>query len=398
MIDQRPGEAIALFTWALDLLRAGDPNQEIDPIIGRLLQIIGCQEYFWGDQERGKEKVRESLSILRKLSHPHLAYTILYAVEIKAYGPEYDYAPMLRESQDIYRANNSDSIVSALTRSGEYALDQGDYDQAKTYFLEALNSFQEYDRRELAWIFFGLGRVAEGQEAYLSALDYLQKSAALFKEIGRSVLYGVVNNHLGNVYYALKQYKTAIHYYQQFLEVSKKTEIPWRKAQANTYLGRTMLMMGDLHKAEKYLLKAKNICENANDKIMLGFLLADLGLLAFTKGNLRPGIEHYLSALHNQWDNQTIQVKHYTMVRTIPLLERVGHTILAGKMVAFILAYPIYNQIPTLQPARDFLEKLRAELPEEDCQTILEEGKSVEMEDILAELEKVLQDAKQDAI
>ncbi|MDX1435359.1 MAG: tetratricopeptide repeat protein [Anaerolineales bacterium] len=394
LIDRGPGEVISLFTWALDRLQAGEPTDQKELTIGSLKGIVGVEEYLSGEHERGQEKALESLLILRRSGRtgPGMAWALLQAVHLRVYGPGYDYDPMLQEGLGILRMAGNPSLGLALNWAGEFEMARGEHEAAQTYLHEALDiSTRDHDLRRIAWTYFNLGRVAEAQGALPAAINHYQKSAALFGEIHDQQLYAVLNKYLGNAYYALKQFQPAIGYYQRFLKASRETGIRWRLAEAYAYLGKTMLAMGEIDRAEEYLLQAREICEDPGANVMLGFLLPDLGLLAFTKGDLRAAAENYLTALRNQWADQTKFVRDYAMVLAIPLLEKAGNQALAGNIAAFILADPAHHQITTTQPARDYLEELETRLPQKAYQSILECGRTIDENALQAELEGALQ-------
>jgi predicted ATPase len=392
--DLGPRDLISTFSWAVTSLRSGEPSREKEAITGSLLSLVGVEEYLSGEHDQGKEKALEGLIMLRRsgCEDINLADALLMAANLYVYGRDYDYAPILQEGLRIYRESSHHGIEFALVKIGEYMLARGDNESAETYFQEALDaSIRGHSRWGIAWSSFNLGRVAEARGSLLAAIDHFRKSAALFKEIHNKQLYAVANKYLGNTNYFLRQYPAAIHYYREFLEVSRETGIQWRLAEAITYLGKTMREMGKIDRAEKYLLKARQICEEADPNVMLGFLLPDLGLLAFHRGDLQGAVEYYLSALNNQWSDQSKFVRHYAMVQAIPLLEKAGHTSLAGSIAASILADPAYHQITTRQPAKEYLEKIRAALPEDEYQAILDHGKGVDMETLLSDLNEILQ-------
>jgi tetratricopeptide (TPR) repeat protein len=135
---------------------------------------------------------------------------------------------------------------------------------------------------------------------YRKALDYYQQALEIQREIGDKG--GVGNNlmNLGGVYDNLGQYRKALDYYQQALEIQR--EIGDKRGVSNnlTNLGVVYMNLGQYRKALDYSQQALEIQREIGDKRGVSNNLTNLGAVYHNLGQYQKALDYSQQALEIQ--------------------------------------------------------------------------------------------------
>ena len=201
----------------------------------------------------------------------------------------------------------------------------GDLQKTVEQFLNALNSFEDYDDEVLkSKILNNIGSIYQNLGEFDKAIKYINKSLVIRKEIGNPRNIAICYNSLGNVYGGLEEYDKALTYYNEYLKIAKTIseelnlsvaysnisaiyrlqekysealDYGFKALEINTVANNTYDMALDyngigvsysgLHqfdKAELYLNKAMKTAKKIKDKDFELEVLSDLSL-AYSKAN-----------------------------------------------------------------------------------------------------------------
>ncbi len=171
------------------------------------------------------------------------------------------------------------------------------YTAAANYFEAALKFAQnlEANYKPKIQALNGLAVVCQALSQYQSAIKFCQQVQTLAKESPDLALQLPALSNLGNIYYSLRQYRTAIAYYQEFLQLSRaqaeadnELEFAAIGNLGNAYynLGETQMAVGYQQKYLEIARQIGNSEKEAGSLVALGFTYAALGLF-------QTAIEHY---------------------------------------------------------------------------------------------------------
>jgi len=163
------------------------------------------------------------------------------------------------------------------------------------------------------------------------ALDYYQKSLALYGKL--SDLYGQVKslNLMGEVHRTFGRYSQAIDFYIEALKRSERNNTPLlirKRAVIQTNLSDMYLLLEDIAKAEEYLHRAELIYRRENLRIETAQLFTRRGDIAKHEGRLDTALDFYRQALaiRREWhpDHPEIAVEIHKIADTHSLSGQVA--------------------------------------------------------------------------
>ncbi|WP_413167838.1 DUF2225 domain-containing protein [Capilliphycus salinus ALCB114379] len=99
-----------------------------------------------------------------------------------------------------------------LNRIGRIYYDQQKYDQALTFFQQALVIHQDIeDYKEILTSLINIAFVYREQEQYPQALEYYQQALSIARKIPNRLQEGIILFYIGKAYYDQGEYESAIH-------------------------------------------------------------------------------------------------------------------------------------------------------------------------------------------
>ena len=139
----------------------------------------------------------------------------------------------------------------------------GDYAKAIEYLQQTLNIVREIkDRQGEGNALGGLGNAYSSLGDYAKAIEYLQQQLAIAKEIHNRQEEGNALGSLGVASFSQGNYPKAIEYYQQWLNISREIKDRQGEGLALNNLGVALLASGELAVAEKTLIDGIKVRES----------------------------------------------------------------------------------------------------------------------------------------
>ncbi|MFN8457938.1 MAG: tetratricopeptide repeat protein [Anaerolineae bacterium] len=169
-----------------------------------------------------------------------------------------------------------------LNYQGWFCYRLGDYDQAKTLFLQSLHIFQQLETQEyIAIALSNLGKVAVYLGEYTEAKELSQKSLILMRATGdQKRMIGALTN-LGNVAFVEGEYNEAKQYLQECLDLAKARGDRHSAALSLNNLGLVINTMGQHAEAKQYHQEALTISQEIGDQFVAALSLINLGSAAY---------------------------------------------------------------------------------------------------------------------
>jgi diguanylate cyclase (GGDEF)-like protein len=165
-----------------------------------------------------------------------------------------------RESAKVYgKGGDQYGVPIALNAVGQVYLEMGEYEQAKTYHLQALESCESISNfTETIQTLYHLGKLFQTQGQTNTALDFLNQ--ALEKASGMGVKHQIYRCHraLANLYQEIGDYKNALDHYKSYHDT--------KEAVINQQIEHRLQSLEVMHRlseiqrdAEIYRLKSSNL-------------------------------------------------------------------------------------------------------------------------------------------
>ena len=179
--------------------------------------------------------------------------------------------------------HDSASIYHQL---GMVAQEQRQWDQAKTYYQQALQIYVEsQDRYSQARTYYQLGSVAQKQCQWDQAKHYIQQALLIYIEFQDRYSQARIYHQLGSVAQEQRQWDQAETYYQQALQIY--VEFQDRYEQARTYhnLGSVVQEQNQWDQAHGYFLQALETFVEYEDTDSGGVVLGSIARLWQASGD-----------------------------------------------------------------------------------------------------------------
>ncbi len=256
-----------LFTEAVEAL------QEVDDESKALRALtVAFQAWFmsWlGIPESGYQQAKESVEVLKQLSHPKALFFAYFGMSINAY-----FLSRITENTE------------ATDRLIEIAAETDD---------KWLTAFMLFAPGMIALL---LGNYAEAQRLAESALD-------LHEEIGDVIGSTMPIIILGHVALAREEYKSAKEFYLRCLKISQRTGFIYSLQNSSKYLAKVSFLMGDYVEAEKYLVQCLTLSKEVSFVRDVINLLYEFARLKAAQNNLEEAIKLLALVIEHPTSNQT---------------------------------------------------------------------------------------------
>ncbi|MGE0128938.1 MAG: CHAT domain-containing protein [Blastocatellales bacterium] len=204
-------------------------------------------------------------------------------------------------------------LIYILSDLGTLYLYSEDYKQAKDYSEQCLklaeslkNSSVEKgawpDEYGVASALSTLGMLSQRDGNYSQAIDYLDRSLALYQELDKGNLkfgFYIADNlsALGRVHKATGENNRALNYYNQALNLSKKLSLRDIEANALNDLGVLYLEQEDYEKAEDHLHQSLKIRQARNNLTESARVLLNLGVSSQRRGDGERALGYFGKSL-----------------------------------------------------------------------------------------------------
>jgi predicted ATPase/DNA-binding XRE family transcriptional regulator len=177
-------------------------------------------------------------------------------------------------------------LAEALYLMGMIPLQEGDYNEAESYFEQSLELYQKYGEPwGVAMVKFFLGNVTLWKDEDSSALLWLMQSLDLFDELGDPWGIARVTQRLGELFLKQGSYEKAQIYFDQHLRLDERLDFKQGTAIALLNLGNLYRYQRDYDQAEQYYEKSLALCREYSLRIDRGLNLYSFGLLALHRND-----------------------------------------------------------------------------------------------------------------
>jgi len=256
-----------LFTEAVEAL------QEVDDESKALRALsVAFQAWFmsWlGIPESGYEQAKESVEVLKQLSHPKALFFAYYGMSINAY------------------------FLSRITEQGE----------ATNKLIELAAEID--DKWLTVFMLFSPGMIALILGNYAEAQRLAKSALGLCEEIGDVIGSTMPIIILGHVALGREEYESAKHFYLRCLKISQRTGFNYSLQTSSKYLAKVSFLMGDYVETEKYLVQCLTLSKEVGFVRDVINLLYEFARLMAAQNNLEEAVKLLVLVIEHPTSNQT---------------------------------------------------------------------------------------------
>ncbi|MDA9563867.1 tetratricopeptide repeat protein [Flavobacteriales bacterium] len=195
-------------------------------------------------------------------------------------------------------------ICQALNISGIGYYYLGNLDKATEQLKESINLNRQHNpnkntrgdlsQKTLASSFNNLGMIAANQGSYDNALSYYLQALSLWKtEIEQANTLG----NIGNLFRRQKKYDDALTYYQQALDIRKRVDDKSGVMSSLNNIGILYAIQGDMDSALDNFLKALYTARELNDKRRIAAALGNIGQVYQSIDNDEKALEYLIESV-----------------------------------------------------------------------------------------------------
>ncbi len=205
---------------------------------------------------------------------------------------EYDEAIQKFSEALQYLPENSELSAAVHYNLGNVYSAKYEWPQAESAFGETISILEKkqvtktlsHAYNNLAMCFYSTGRVKE-------ALEKIQKSLKIARDLRDHQGEGATLNNIGAVYQSRGKYTEALDYYKKALPIFK--EIGHREGEGTTLnnIGRVHWSLGQYQEALDYYNKALPIRREIGDRAGEGTTLSNIAVIMEKQGNIKEAVE-----------------------------------------------------------------------------------------------------------
>ncbi|TYT68928.1 tetratricopeptide repeat protein, partial [Microcystis aeruginosa] len=205
---------------------------------------------------------------------------------------------LLKPISESYSQLKQSLQAGTLHQLGMVAAELREWEQARSYYQQALEIYIEYGARyEQAKTLHQLGRVAQELREWEQARSYYQQAIEIFIEYGDRYEQAGTLHQLGMVAAELREWEQARSYYRQALEIYIEYGNRYEQAGTLDNLGIVAQELREWEQARSYYQQALEICIEYGNRYEQAGTLHNLGVVAQEVGELSQAKSYYLQAL-----------------------------------------------------------------------------------------------------
>jgi tetratricopeptide (TPR) repeat protein len=224
-----------------------------------------------------------------------------YATLEVAYG-NYDKAlELVTESQKIAtELKNGKMLAQCLMRKSTIYLNKGDFVSAMEVILKAgeiSDTINPIDLQLKGHVLSNIGRVERHRGNYKASIEPSKKAVETFIEIKDYKWEMIATNQLGNTYLNLEDYKNALKYYQNSLDLAKELNRKYDMAVTLSNMASIYAKQGNHKKALEMYYNSHKIIEKIGTKSNLITSYNSIGDSNFELKNYTKAIKEYTDGI-----------------------------------------------------------------------------------------------------
>ncbi|NCS15260.1 MAG: tetratricopeptide repeat protein [Microcystis aeruginosa G13-12] len=327
---------LKLLEFVLETFENYPPEAKQGQMALEIIAIIGDagSKYLQSkNYQKAKEIYQKSLELLKPISESYSqskqslqASTLhnlgMVAQELREWEQARSYYRQALEIYIEYGARYEQA--KTLHCLGIVAQELREWEQARSYYQQALEICIEYgDRYEQASTLHQLGIVAQELREWEQARSYYQQALEICIEYGDRFSQASTLHQLGMVAQKLREWEQARSYYRQALEIY--IEYGDRYSQASTLhqLGMVAQKLREWEQARSYYRQALEIFIEYGDRYEQARTLHQLGRVAQEVGELSQAKSYYLQALQIRAEfNDNYSVQTFSLPRLVALYQQ----------------------------------------------------------------------------
>jgi class 3 adenylate cyclase len=214
---------------------------------------------------------------------------------------------------------------------------------------------------------------------------YLEKSMALFQEVGRGWGVAACLNNMGEMSRDEGDLAAAARYYEQSLVVRRQSG--HRRGVAITLfnLGEVAAAQNDLAAAVRYHQEGLAVAEEIGHKMVTCVCRGGLGYSAAASGDVTSARRYFQRALSEAVAARGLTSELYALVGFARLKVLAGEPVRAAEWLGLAMSHPA-NDTDAQQRGQALLADLRATLPAAELEAVLERGAKLGLDEVVAEI------------
>jgi class 3 adenylate cyclase len=214
------------------------------------------------------------------------------------------------------RINNPRGLAECEFTRGVVTCCQGDYESGLTRLFQAMEAFfEEGERfdaaRVLRWI--GIAYIRIGM--YKTALEYLSQARSISEETAETssgqtcsearLLEAQCWNNIGDVYFGLRDFKTALQYYRETVRMLESSDDLEQKAIVLHSIASANTEIKEFSRALLYHQQSLAIRQQIGDTMGIGTTMAGIGSVYSEQGKFAEALQTYFQVLDVAQQNNT---------------------------------------------------------------------------------------------
>ncbi len=189
-------------------------------------------------------------------------------------------------------------MADALNIQGITFIIRGDYPKAIEYLQNSLVIFRDIkDQKGMSGALNNIGIIYQNQGNYPKALESFKKSLEIFRELGDQKGIGASLMGIGMIYDDQGNYTRAMEYFQNGLEIFRKIGDQTNVASFMNSIGNIYTIQGNYPKAMEYHQNSLKIRRKIKDLRGVGTSLNNIGRLYQDQGDYPKALEYFLESL-----------------------------------------------------------------------------------------------------
>ena len=261
-----------------------------------IIFVSTCSYVFPQNEASGRDSLLSLLPKVEGEQKVDLLNEISAKQLLSSPGPAVDYASQaLSLAKEIgYEKGIAQSYESL---GNGYGADKK-YQDAAENFLKASEFYQTVeDTNGKAKVLYKIGDVYENLSDYDSALKYYSEGLELSKKINNKMLAGDFLSDISVIYKYKGNFEKALQNNLQALEVYKELNSQAKIANAYGNLGNLYEAMEKYNEALSYYNKVLDISRKMNDKWKIANTQMNIGVILYDLGRKRASIEEFIKSL-----------------------------------------------------------------------------------------------------
>jgi two-component system, NarL family, sensor kinase len=292
---------VFLFFW-LPVLSLSAQNKQIDSL-KMILQskpsaeettkalVELCWEYRFINADTARQYGMKALELAQKNGFLEYEVQALHNIGI-THEAQGNYAQALDVELKALKfrkeIGDDSKTANTLNNIGIIYDEQGGYKSALEYYHEARKIYERLnDEKKIAMVLVNMAIVLKSQGEYAKVIDYYREALSIYQRLNNEFGVAVCYANLGSVFNYLPDYDSALHYSLLATQEFESQNIQQFLGSSLCNAGMAYDKLGQPEKAKSYLLSAKKMNVQYDNKKELAFVMIYLSKVYQSEGLLQ---------------------------------------------------------------------------------------------------------------